>query len=423
MADGWDADHFPIMRLFLTLLFVPLVFTSLHSQDAAPIGPAADRAYLVEVLTKTSRPVLEGIADRNFFEKLPKRDWESGRRNAAYAESLGRTLSGIAPWLALPPDDTPEGKLRAKYADLARRALIAAADPANKDYKRFTMSEGKETIRQFLVETAYIALAMLRAPNVLWEPLTPEQRANMLKILETARQLEAVDNNWLLFASIVEAARWKFYGDYDKARFEHGIKKHLEWYVGDGTYGDGNRYRWDYYNGYVIQPMLIEVLAVAKEKGDPLGQNYAKALKRMQRYAEVQERLISPEGTYAIVGRSSAYRYAAFQALSQIILMRQLPSATQPAGARDGLTAVIRRISEFPGTYDSEGWLDIGAVGRQPSIRDPYNGTGGLYITLNGLLHLGLPADDPFWTAPPGEWTQKRIWSGKDSEHDTALGD
>ena len=32
-------------------------------------------------------------------------------------------------------------------------------------------------------------------------------------------------------------------------------------------------------------------------------------------------------------------------------------------------------------------------------------------------------ADDPFWTAPPGEWTQKRIWSGKDIEHDNALGD
>jgi hypothetical protein len=408
-----------ILPLALASLFV----TTLHAQDTAPAGPAADRAYLVEVLTKTSRPVLQGIADGNFFEKLPKRDWESGRRNAAYAEGLGRTLAGIAPWLALPPDDTPEGKLRAEYADLARRALIAAADPANKDYKRFTMSEGKETNRQFLVETAYIAQAMLRAPNVFWEPLTPEQRTNVLKLFDTVQPLQPVENNWLLFASIVEAARWKFYGDYDKARLEYGVNKHLEWYLGDGTYGDGPHYRADYYNSYSIQPMLIDVLAVAKEKGDPLGRHYDKAVKRMQRYAEVLERLISPEGTFPFVGRSSAYRYGAFQALSQIILMRQLPADTEPAGARDGLTAVIRRISEFPGTYDAEGWLDIGAVGRQPNVRDPYNGTGGLYITLSGLLHLGLPADDPFWTAPPGEWTQKRIWSGKDIEHDTALGD
>jgi len=411
------------MKLIPTLLFVPLVFTTLHAQDAGPVGPAADRAYLVDILTKTSRPVLEGIADRNFFEKLPKRDWESGRRLAAYAEGLGRTLAGIAPWLALTPDDTPEGKLRAKYADLARRALIAAADPSNKDYKNFTMSAGKETTRQFLVEAAYIAQAMLRAPNVFWEPLTPEERAKVLKLFEIARPLQPVENNWLLFASIVEAARWKFYGDYDKARLEYGINKHLEWYLGDGTYGDGPHFRWDYYNSYSIQPMFVDVLAVAKEKGDPLGRHYDKAVKRMQRYAEVLERLISPEGTFPFVGRSSAYRYGAFQALSQIILMRQLPPDTEPAGARDGLTAVIRRITETPGTYDAEGWLDIGAVGHQPGIRDPYNGTGGLYLTLSGLLHLGLPADDPFWTAPPGEWTQKRIWSGKDIEHDTALSD
>lgn len=412
----------PSLSLALALALTSPLLTTLHAKGTAT-GPAADRAYLVGLLTKTARPVLEGIATGTFFEKLPKRDWESGRRNAAYAEALGRTLAGIAPWLALPPDDSPEGKLRAEYADLARRAFIAAADPANKDYKRFTMSEGKETNRQFLVETAYMALAMLRAPNVLWDPLTPDQRANVLRLFDTAHKLQPVDNNWLLFASIVEAARWKFYGDYDKARFDHGIQKHLEWYVGDGTYGDGNRYRWDYYNSYCIQPMLLEVLAIAKEKGDPLGQNYDKAVKRMQRYAEVQERLISPEGTFPVLGRSSAYRYGAFQALSQIMLMRKLAPGTEPAGARDGLTAVIRRMSEFPGTYDADGWLDIGAVGRQPSIRDPYNGTGGLYVTLNGLVHLGLPPNDPFWTAPPGEWSQKRIWSGKDIEHNLPLGD
>lgn len=423
MAAGWGAEP-AFMKPFLPILAAIALLAASHSSNAqSPSDPAADRAYLVNILTKTSRPVLQGIAEGNFFEKLPKRDWESGRRNAAYAEGLGRTLSGIAPWLALPPDDTPEGKLRAEYADLARRALVTAADPANKDYKRFTMSEGKETNRQFLVETAYIAQAMLRAPNVFWEPLTPEQRANILKLFDTVRPLKPVENNWLLFASIVEAARWKFFGDYDKARLEYGVNKHLEWYLGDGTYGDGPHYRWDYYNSYSIQPMLVDVLAVAKEKGDPLGKEYDRAVRRMQRYATVQERMISPEGTFPVVGRSSSYRYGAFQVLSQIMLMRQLAPAVDPAGARDGLTAVVRRMSEFPGTYDEAGWLDIGAVGRQPNIRDPYNGTGALYITLNALLHLGLPPDDPFWTAPSGEWTQKRIWSGQDVGHDAPLGE
>ena len=35
-------------------------------------------------------------------------------------------------------------------------------------------------------------------------------------------------------------------------------------------------------------------------------------------------------------------------------------------------------------------------------------------------VDLGLPADDPFWTAPAESWTQKRIWAGEDVKADHA---
>jgi hypothetical protein len=76
---------------------------------------------------------------------------------------------------------------------------------------------------------------------------------------------------------------------------------------------------------------------------------------------------------------------------------------------------------EAPGTFDKEGWLDIGAVGYQPGIRNSYNSTGSLYFCLLGLIHLGLPANDPFWQAPDADWTQKKIWSGQDIPPDHAL--
>ena len=81
--------------------------------------------------------------------------------------------------------------------------------------------------------------------------------------------------------------------------------------MGDGTYGDGAEYHWDYYNSYVIQPMLLEVLRVCVEKKNPLGDLRPKVLARARRYALVQERLISPEGTFPVIGRSSAYRFGA----------------------------------------------------------------------------------------------------------------
>ena len=87
------------------------------------------------------------------------------------------------------------------------------------------------------------------------------------------------------------------------------------------------------------------------------------------------------------------------------------------------MTAVVRRMIEAPGTFDKNGWLEIGSVGHQPGIRDSYNATGSLYICLTGLIHLGLPANHSFWLAPAADWTQKKIWSGQDIPGDHALED
>jgi hypothetical protein len=141
---------------------------------------------------------------------------------------------------------------------------------------------------------------------------------------------------------------------------------------------------------------------------------------RARRYAVVEERLISPEGTFPVIGRSSAYRFGAFHLLATVALLHELPPGLKPGAVRAALTAVIRRTVEAPGTFNERGWLQVGAVGHQPSIREGYISSGSLYLCLTGLVHLGLPATDPFWTAPSEPWTQQQIWSGSDISADHA---
>lgn len=377
---------------------------------------AQDRAFLVETMTRIAGPVLEAGAEGRLKEAMPVRDWEKNRKDTAPIEALSRTLAGVAPWIELGGDDSPEGKLRARYGELARRALVRAVTPGDAGTLDFGMA--KQAGPQALVEAAYIAQALLRAPKALWEPLGENEKANVLAALRSTRDLQPYENNWLLFPGIVEAALWKYGGDLKEERLARGIQKHKEWYKGDGTYGDGSDFHWDYYNSYVMHPMLLDILEVCREKGHPMADFQKDQLRRARRYAVVLERMISPEGTFPVIGRSSTYRFAAFQALSDIILRRQLPGVVDPGGARAGINAVIKRMVEAPGTFDENGWLDAGAVGFQPSMRDHYNNTGALYICLTGLLHLGLPPDDPFWTAPAGQWTQQKIWSGKDVPRD-----
>jgi hypothetical protein len=378
---------------------------------------ADDRAFAVRTLTRVAGPVLSALAEGKLKATMPVHEWEINRTNYAPLEAFGRTLAGVAPWLELGPDDSPEGKMRAHYIDLALKALINATDPHSPDFLNYDKGG------QPLVDTAFLALGLLRAPEQLWGRLDAQQRSNVVAALKSSRAIKPGESNWLLFSATIEAALWQFAGDCDLKPIEYAVQRHEKWYVGDGTYGDGAEYHWDYYNSYVIQPMLLEVLRVCAEKKNPLGDLRPKMLARAQRYAAVQERLISPEGTYPVIGRSSAYRFGAFHLLAEMALLHNLPPGLNPAAVRGALTAVTRRVIEAPDTFDAQGWLQVGAVGHQPSIREGYISTGSLYLCTFGLVELGLPASDPFWSAPAQPWTQKRIWSGADIPADHAYKD
>jgi hypothetical protein len=380
-----------------------------------------DRAYCVQVLRRIADPVLHALAANQLKHDLPPGHHE--RQLFAPLEAFGRLIAGMAPWLELGPLDDEEGRMRAAYIRLAVEGLGHAVDPDAPDFMNFDQREDghPEQGGQPLVDTAYLAQGLLRAPVHLWQNLEVKTQTHVIAALKATRVFKPWGNNWLLFSAMIEAALWQLTGECLIKPIEHAVKKHQEWYKGDGTYGDGPDFHWDYYNSYVIHPMLLDVLMVCVAKGHPLAEQYSVMLKRAQRYAAILERLISPEGTYPVMGRSSAYRFAAFQTLSLMALMEQLPDGLEPSAVRAGLTAVIRRSIETPGTFDGKGWLRQGAVGHQPGIVESYSSTGSLYICSAGLLHLGLSTDHPFWTGPALPWTQKKIWSGTDVPPDHAL--
>lgn len=397
------------MKFQLALLAGFIAFSGLAQNASSQL---TDREYAVSVLTRVADPVLSALAQGKLKEKLPSHSWERDRVSYAPLEAFGRTMDGIAPWLALGPDETPEGKLRAQFIDLSVKSLVNATDPRSPDFMNFNHGG------QPLVDAAFLAEALLRAPHQLWDKLSADQQSNVVAAFKATRVIKPYESNWLLFSATIEAALWQFTGDCHQKPIDYAVRKHMEWYLGDGIYGDGPVFHWDYYNSYVIQPMLIDVLKVCAQKKSSLGDLLPKVMARASRYAEIQERLISPEGTFPVMGRSSAYRFGAFQVLSDMALLHRLPKEMDPGAARAGLTAVIRNMIEAPGTFDENGWLQVGAVGHQPSIREGYISTGSLYLCLFGLVDLGLPPDDPFWTAPAAPWTQKRIWSGADVHAD-----
>ena len=296
-------------------------------------------------------------------------------------------------------------------------AMDSATDPDSPDLMNF--SEGGQP----LVDAAFLAQAILRAPKELAGKLEPRVRSNVIACLKSTRVIKPYPSNWLLFASMIEVTLQRLGEPRDEARLFEGLKRFQEWYVGDGVYGDGAEYHWDYYNAYVIQPMLIDVLDAMGDETPELRAFREKVHARAQRFAAIQERLIAPDGSFPVIGRSIVYRCAAFQGLAQAALRHALPESVSPGQARSALTAVIRRTLEPRGTFDDRGWLRIGLAGHQPSLAEPYISTGSLYLCSMAFLPLGLPPSDPFWTEPRASTTWEKAWSGVDLPADAALKD
>ena len=367
---------------------------------------ADTRDYWVSVMTKIIDPVLQNLSNQTLRANMPIAFKEEKRKEVAHLEAFGRTLAGCAPWLELGPDQTPEGQLRAKYIMLTRKAIANAVDPASPDFLVFTKQS------QPLVDAAIMAHGLLRGFTQLWEPLDQSTKLRVVTALKSTRIIKPGENNWLLFSAMIEAFLIKSGNGGDRQPIIYALQKHANWYKGDAAYGDGAEFHWDYYNSFVIQPMMLDITKVLNDVKLDTVISYQKVLARAQRYAAVQERLISPEGTYPPIGRSLAYRFGAFQLLGQVSLLKKLPKEIEPAQVRSALSLVIKNLMEAPGTFDNKGWLNIGIFGAQPGIGEYYITTGSLYLCSVGLLPLGLPATDPFWTNPPTDWTSKKIWKG-----------
>ena len=395
------------MNNWIKILSFTLCITFLANTSSAK---NKDRDYWVKTMVKIVEPVFENLSQNKLRANMPVETNDglnTGRRKeVTHLEALGRSFSGISPWLNLGIDDTSEGKLRGKFIDLCVKSITNAVNPDSPDYMRFDGPGG-----QPLVDAAFFAQGLLRSKDQIWPKLDKVTQERIIKELKASRRIKASESNWLMFSATIEAALLEFTGECDLKPIHYALKRHKEWYKGDGWYGDGRNFHLDYYNSYVIQPMLIDVLAVMKEHKVEGADFYDVQLQRLIRYADQQEKMISPEGTYPVLGRSMGYRFGAFQVLAQVSWMKLLPEHIKPAQVRCALTKVMKR-QLAKGTFDKDGWLNLGFCGHQPEIADRYVSTGSNYLCTFIFLPLGLQADDEFWTAKPEKWSSVKIWSG-----------
>ena len=375
-----------------------------------------DRIFWVSTLQKIAYPVLNNLARGSLKKNMPYESKSSEGQKFSHFEAFARVFNGIAPWLELGADSSDEGKIRKKYIDLTIKSISNAVNPNNNDY--IFIVEPKQS----LVEVALFAQGLLRAENEIWLNLPMDIQARIIRELKNTRIIAPYENHWLLFTSMIEAALLEFTGECDRERLTYAVSRFRdEFYIGDSIYSDGEDFESNYCNSLFIHPMLNDILAVMRKYGIRDGEFLDVQLMRSSRLSSQLERMISPEGTYPLLGSALAYRCGVFHLLSQAALLKALPRNISPAQVRSALTKVIERQFAENQNFNTEGWLICGLNASQIEMCEDDINTGSLYMCCAVFLALGLKDDDPFWNTPCQEWSSLKAWNGSQIQPDQSI--
>ncbi len=401
------------MKIVLAMIIAIFVAAPMQAKKTVE---KTDRQVWADLCYKISQPVLENMSKGNFQKDFPLElspTWDGRDTKVAYLETFARLMAGISPWLALPDDGTPEGKQRKQLHEWAIQAYKNAVDPNSPDKITWLTNTS-----QPLCDASYLVESFMRAPEATWGQLDEVTKKRYIEGLKSLRTIRPAYNNWLLFRAMVEVFFMSIGEDVDEYALSVGLQKMSEWYLSDGWYSDGPEYAMDYYNSYVMHPMMVEVVEMCKKHKFSTPISLDLAVKRMNRFNTILERFISPEGAYPAVGRSVIYRMGAFQTLAMSAWKYGLPKDLTNGSVRSALTCVMKRMFAVDGNFDDKGYLRLGFAGHQPNLANYYSDNGSLYMTSLVFMPLGLPADHPFWTAPAEPWTSQKAWSGQEFPED-----
>ncbi|WP_440422721.1 DUF2264 domain-containing protein [Prevotella merdae] len=403
-------------KMKIVLAMIIAIFVAAPMQAKKKTVEKTDRQVWADLCYKISQPVLENMSKGNFQKDFPLElspTWDGRDTKVAYLETFARLMAGISPWLALPDDGTPEGKQRKQLHEWAIQAYKNAVDPNSPDKITWLTNTS-----QPLCDASYLVESFMRAPEATWGQLDEVTKKRYIEGLKSLRTIRPAYNNWLLFRAMVEVFFMSIGEDVDEYALSVGLQKMSEWYLSDGWYSDGPEYAMDYYNSYVMHPMMVEVVEMCKKHKFSTPISLELAVKRMNRFNTILERFISPEGAYPAVGRSVIYRMGAFQTLAMSAWKYGLPKDLTNGSVRSALTCVMKRMFAVDGNFDDKGYLRLGFAGHQPNLANYYSNNGSLYMTSLVFMPLGLPADHPFWTAPAEPWTSQKAWSGQEFPED-----
>ncbi len=328
------------------------------------------------------------------FDKTYPRD--NGGVPTAKLEGFCRTLFLAAPLLKENPDLTLNG---IKVADYYRHQLLNLLDPNSPSYIRHRTPNGGAS--QILVEFGALAISLTTAKNVLWDPLTQEQKDKLAATMLSYGNGPTIGSNWMFFNVFVISFFKQEGYEVNDWRMEDCLKKLLALYRGEGWYNDDPAY--DYYSMWAFQ-MYGPIWATTYGHFYP---EYAEQfLKNQLDLVDNYPYMFNAEGRMNMWGRSIPYRFGAVVPLA--LLGYHQEADINFGWMRRIASSTLLQFLQHP-QFLEDNVPTLGFYGPFEPAVQIYSCRGSVYWCGKAFLALLLPADNPFWTAKEnnGPWEKE----------------
>lgn len=378
---------------------VPQTFTIPHPNYKQSPLTGMDRQAWIDAATYLldgAFTYIKDIDDPMYFPKQLEKTYprDPSQVPTAKLEGLCRTLFVAAPLLKENPNLTLGG---IKVADYYRHQLLNLTDPKSESYIKHRTGGPS----QILVEFGALAISLGTAKDILWDPLTKEQKDAVASMMLSYGNGPTIGSNWMFFnVFVMSFFKEQGYQVNDK-HFNDLLQKILARYRGEGWYNDDPAY--DYYSMWAFQ-MYGPIWAQTYGHFYP---EYAKQFMKNQRdMADNYPYMFSADGKMNMWGRSITYRFGAIVPLA--LLGYQHDSNINYGWMRRIASSTLLQFLQNP-DFLQDNVPTLGFYGPFAPAVQIYSCRGSVYWCGKAFLALLLPKDNPFWTAKEnnGPWEKE----------------
>lgn len=346
-------------------------------------NPLKTKADVEEAFRQLTDPL------KPFFSK-GSANFHIGNTSASYPdtvadfEGFSRILWGLAPLTC--------GGANSELWETYIQGIKSGTDPLNEEYWGDVIDYD-----QRLVEMAAFGLALVLAPEKIWEPLNEKEKKNLKNWLLQINSHKVWGCNWVLFIMMVNLGLKAVGEDYDEEKMNWALDQIEEYYIGDSWYADGANGHCDYYVPFAIHFYSL-FYAKVMEKDDPVRSKLYKD--RAAVFAKEFIHWFAKDGSALPYGRSLTYRFAQ-SAFWSALAFAEVDVFS--LGVVKGL--VLRNLRWWfkQSIFNSDGTLTVGYAYPNLIMAENYNSPGSPYWAFKTFLILALSDNHPFWTAKEEE--------------------